>query len=48
MRYLFATENGELFMLAFYLEKLHLVSQDRISALNAQEANSFMIIEFLA
>lgn len=25
MRYLFATENGELYMLAFYLDSLHLV-----------------------
>jgi hypothetical protein len=45
MRYLFATENGELYMLAFYLDHLHLVAG--ISNVNVPEANAFMIIEYL-
>ena len=45
MRYLFANENGELYMLAFYLDSLHLVTG--IGSVNQFEANSFMIIEFL-
>lgn len=45
MRYLFATESGDLYMLAFCLDFLHLITNIGIS--NIQEANQFMTIEFL-
>ncbi|CDW78610.1 dna damage-binding protein 1 [Stylonychia lemnae] len=46
MRYLFATECGEFYLLAFNLENLHLING--FGAVNPLEANQFMIIEFLA
>eukprot|EP00347_Sterkiella_histriomuscorum_P011081 403373826 len=46
MRYLFATECGDLYLLAFNLEYLHLVTS--IGNINPHEATSFMMIEFLA
>ena len=51
MRYLFATETGELFMLAFHLDALnHLLDHEVNSGANidSQVADQLMTIEFLA
>ncbi len=45
MRYLFASESGELYMLAFCLDFLHLIQG--LANPNFQEGNQFMIVEFL-
>lgn len=46
MRYLFATEEGDLYLLGFNLEYIHLVTS--VNNINANEATSFIAIEFLA
>lgn len=46
MRYLFGTNEGEIYMLAFHLDLLHLVTN--IGQFNANEANAFVVVEFLA
>lgn len=46
MRYLFATECGDLYLLGFNLEYLNLITN--VGNVNAHEATSFMMIEFLA
>lgn len=45
MRYLIATDHGELYMVGFYLEYLHLING--VAAVNQAEANAFVVIEFL-
>lgn len=45
MRYLFGTECGDLYLLAFNLEYIHLITS--VGNLNPHEATSFMMIEFL-
>ena len=45
LRYLLGSESGELYMLAFYLDNLHVVNN--LNNVSVQDANSFMIIEFL-
>ena len=49
LRYMFATEEGELYMLAFYLDSVHLVTGAVSNSVNQQqqEANQFIVIEFL-
>ena len=51
MRYLLATETGELFMLAFHLDALNHVLDHEINSganIDSQIADQLMTIEFLA
>ena len=46
MRYMFATNEGELYMLAFALSNVGIVQGS--APVSPQEANSFVIIEFMS
>lgn len=46
MRYIFGSNTGELYLLVFNLNELHLM--DSISLINPIDASRFMILEFMA
>lgn len=49
MRYLFGTNEGEVYLVVFYLDKQFLVnSLEQIIKQDANQASQFMVIEFMA